>query len=244
MTHFLDFGSHAKRLGTIIHIGLKGERLSLFFFGKDGFLYLVYILVNQRVSGIDDGLRGAVVLLQFEEFRLGIKTLEIEYVSYVRPAERIDGLRIVAHDADVVLRFCKLLDQEELDIVRVLVLIDEDVLELLLVTRADLGGRFHEADHIDEQIIKIHGVSGFQSRLIEFIDRSDLVHACFAVFAQEVLVHAVFAGRDAAVLRHGDTAQHRRGFVDLLVQTAFLADGFDEGFAVGGVVNGEVARVS
>ena len=130
-----------------------------------------------------------------------------------------------------------------MDIVGVLVLIDQYIFKLFLIASAHLFAGVHQADHIDQQVVEIHGVGSYQARLVELIDNSELIHPLLAVLTQQLLVRTVFAGRDTAVLRHRNTALYRAGFVYLVVQTAFLADRFDERFAVGGVVDGEIARV-
>ena len=64
--HFLNVRGNTQRLRSVVHVRLQRQRLSLLFFRIDGFLDLVEVLVNERISSIDDVLRGAVVLLQFE----------------------------------------------------------------------------------------------------------------------------------------------------------------------------------
>ena len=183
MAHLLYLCRHAQSLCLVIHIGLQVQRLTFFFFGIDGFLYLVYILMNERVSGIDDGLGRAVVLLKFEEFGVGINLPEIEDVADVGTAEGIDALRIVAHHADVVLRFSQTLNEQELDVVRILVLIDQNILELLLVFLADFGTEVHEPQHVDEQVVEVHGIGCAEPDLVLLVDACQFVHAHLTVFA-------------------------------------------------------------
>ena len=166
---------------------------------------------------------------------------EIEDIAYIGTAERVNRLRIVAHHADVILRLGEFPHQHKLDIVRILVLVHQHILKLLLVPLLHFCTKVHQTDHVDQQVIKIHRVGGFQSSLIERIDGSQLIHTRLAVFAQQLLVHSIGIGTDPAVLRHRDTRQHRRPFVDLLVQPTLLADSLDDRFLVGRIVDREIA---
>ena len=106
---------------------------------------------------------------------------EIENVPDVGTAERVYRLRIVTYDADVVLWFGKLFDEQELDIVRVLVLIHQDILKLLLIAFAHLGTDVQQAEHVDQQVIKVHCIGCFQPRLVQRIDSRQIVHPHLAV---------------------------------------------------------------
>ena len=101
--------------------------------GPNLFLYLLHILSYDGVGGIYDDLGGAVVLFEFEEVQVGVVAAEVEDVLYVGTAEGIDALGIVAHHADVLETGGKLLDDEVLRVVGVLVLVHHDVVETVLV---------------------------------------------------------------------------------------------------------------
>ena len=124
---FGDLLGYAVGFGAVVHIGIEPQGLSLLFLGEDGLLDLVDVLMDEGVSGIDDIAGRAVVALEFEELRPGVLLAEIEDVAYVRSAEGVDTLRIIADDADVILGCSESADEEVLDIVRILVLIDEHV---------------------------------------------------------------------------------------------------------------------
>ena len=89
--------------------------------------------MNQRISGIDDGLCRTIVTLQFKETRRGIDALEIEDIADVCSTEGIDTLRVISYHTDIILRLRQFLNQQELDIVGILILIHQDILELLPV---------------------------------------------------------------------------------------------------------------
>ena len=53
------------------------------------------------MGGVEDELRGAVVLLELDDRRVGVVALEVEDVPEVRAAPAVDRLVVVAHDAQV-----------------------------------------------------------------------------------------------------------------------------------------------
>ena len=105
----------------------------------------MYVLVNERVSRIDDGLRGTVVTLQLEQLRIRILLAEIENITDIRTAERIDTLRVVTYHTYIVLRCRQTVYQQELDIVRVLVLVHQEILKMLLPFIAHIRESVHDA---------------------------------------------------------------------------------------------------
>ena len=106
------------------------------------------VVVDERVGGIDDGLRGAVVALEFEQPRIRVRLLESKDVANIRSAEGIDGLGVIADDTDVVSRLRQHFDEQELRIVGVLVLVHKDVLEHRAIERQRLGVGFEQAAHV------------------------------------------------------------------------------------------------
>src|SRR5947208_2801934 len=118
------------------------------------------IVRDNGVRDIKDGLGRSVILLQQDHLGVLEMCLEIENVPNIRLPESIDTLRIVTHDTDVLLLLGEIADQCELQRVGVLVLIDEDVLELLVVSVAGLLRYTKELDGLDQQIIKVESVRG------------------------------------------------------------------------------------
>ena len=90
----------------------------------------------------EDRLGRAVVLLEPHDLRVGVILLELEDVLDVGPAPGVDRLVRVADDADVAVPQRQRVGDDVLGVVRVLVLVDQDVLEPLLQLRAaPPGGR-------------------------------------------------------------------------------------------------------
>ena len=83
---------------------------------------------------------------------------KLDDVGEVRAAERVDRLRVVAHDHQVAVDSRDLLDDLRLQPVRVLVLVDEHVAPELVLALADLGMLRQELVPEGEEIVEIHQV--------------------------------------------------------------------------------------
>src|SRR3972149_5393359 len=64
------------------------------------------VVLDDGGGGVEDGLGGAVVLLEENQARPGEVLLEAEDVAVVGPAPAVDGLVFVAHHAEVRLLAC------------------------------------------------------------------------------------------------------------------------------------------
>ena len=82
---------------------------------------------DERVRRVEDRLRRAVVLLERDDLRSRELLREVENVAEAGAAERIDALRVVADDGDVAVRAAHPAEDARLEKVRVLVLVDENV---------------------------------------------------------------------------------------------------------------------
>ena len=99
------------------------------------------VVLDHRVRGSEDRVRRAIVLLEGHDLGAGEVALELEDVADVRSAKRVDRLIRVADDEEVAVLLGEQLEQAVLRMVGVLVLVDEDVPERLLPSRARLGKR-------------------------------------------------------------------------------------------------------
>src|SRR6202030_3290504 len=84
---------------------------------------------NYRASGVEDLLGGAVVALQLDHLGLREIARKIQQDRNVRAAPTVDGLIFVAHYAQMVFRSGQQPEQIILHAIRVLILIDKNVLE-------------------------------------------------------------------------------------------------------------------
>ena len=94
---------------------------------------LPFVLLDEAVGRVGDGLGGAVVALELKGLDVGVELLQPQDVVDVGSAEAVDTLGIVAHDAQAVIFLAQLVHNQVLREVGVLVLVNEDVAEKLLV---------------------------------------------------------------------------------------------------------------
>ena len=71
----------------------------------------------------------AVIALQAYDLALRVVLLEVQDILDLRSAEGIDGLAVVAHDAQVVVRRGQFLENQVLRIVGVLILVHKNIIE-------------------------------------------------------------------------------------------------------------------
>ena len=62
-------------------------------------MYLTLIVRYKAVGSLYNGLRAAVVALEFECFLLWLELVEIKYVVYIGTSKRVDALCVVAYNA-------------------------------------------------------------------------------------------------------------------------------------------------
>jgi hypothetical protein len=113
---------------------------------------------------------GAVILLEADHLGAGEVLLELEDVLHLRAAPRIDRLVVVADAADVLALLGEQAEPEILDAVGVLILVDHDVAEALLVSRA-LAIGLEDREHVEQQVAEIAGVERLQPLLIGGVER-------------------------------------------------------------------------
>ena len=112
--------------------------------GPEGFRLSSGVMTDYIVCRIEDCFCRTIILLQADDSRVGEVVLEVQDVLYIGPAELVDGLIIVADDAEVVSSPGQEADQLELGRIRVLILVHHDVLEFPLVVLSRLGVRLQE----------------------------------------------------------------------------------------------------
>ncbi len=145
---------------------------------------LLALLVDgdDGVGGVEDGLGGAVVLLQVDDAGVRVVALEVEDVAQVGGAPGVDGLVGVADDADVAVPAGELADEHVLDDVGVLELVDQDVqVALLVLVAARPRGSRKRQHRLHQQVVEVEGVVLGQQRLVALVDaRDDLLEVARA----------------------------------------------------------------
>ena len=93
---------------------------------------------NHLVGGLQNGLGGAVILLQPNHLGTGMLLFKVEDIFDGSAAEAVNTLVVVAHHAEIFVAARQQRRKQVLEVVGVLVLVDQDVAELPLVVAADL----------------------------------------------------------------------------------------------------------
>ncbi len=185
------------------------------------------------MGGIQDRLRGPIVLLELDDRGIGIVALEVEDIAQVRPAPGIDALVVVAHHGQVLVLRGEVATEQVLGAVRVLVLVDHDLLPALLVLRQHVGMLLEEEHGPHQQVVEVDRVVLAELPLV------GLVHppGCLVV----VIGRLPLGGRDVGqlVLALTDPGQHPRGREPLLVEVQPAQDPLHQRHLVGTVIDGE-----
>ena len=103
----------------------------------------------------------------------GKSLLELDDVADVRAAERVDRLVLVADRAHVPVLAAEELEQAVLRVVRVLVLVDEDVAERLPPALERLGEALEDLHREHEQVVEVDGVRGVEAPLVQLVRLGD-----------------------------------------------------------------------
>ena len=187
------------------------------------------------MRGIEDVLRRAVVLLEQDDARAREVALEVEDVADVGGAPRVDRLVGVADDADVAVAGGEQLRQLVLGDVRVLELVDEDVLVAVLVLVADASCSRSSSTVSMIRSSKSSALFSFEHCLVALVDaRDDLAEVVAGARARTRAGHAARSWR----ARSARGWRARRSVLDRCSRPS--RDALDHGHLVGVVVDGEV----
>ena len=197
-----DLVRHPLRLvalvvGVIAHDGGPGSGV-----GPQLLRLTSEVVGDHRVRRVEDRLRRPVVLLEHDHGAVGKRGFELQDVAHVCPAELVDRLIRVADDADIAMLTRELDHELVLHGVRVLVLVDENVLEPASVMVEHVGVLAEQRCREHQQVVEIHRAGLAQPLLILDVDIGDL--------ALEDRTRALTEhGRgDVVVLRHADRRVH------------------------------------
>ena len=211
--------------------------------GEAFFLNPVGILLYERVRRLDYDLRAAVVLLQAEELRLRIVLRKVYYILYLSAAEGVYRLRIVAHYAYIPVLPGESAQYQVLRPVRILVLIDEYIVETggYFLPRLDVVAEKYV--HIYEYVVEVHHSAFAATDHIFRIYVRYPRRAATDVGLHLLAVLPVGGRHHEIVLGHGNPREHVFGLVEtLLVEPHILDYGLDQTLGFGSVVDREVRR--
>ena len=177
--------------------------------------------------------------------------LEVRDIADIRAAEGVNGLVGVTHHgqfgrghrvrvgAAISRRLHVGADQFThqlvLGVVRVLVLVHEDVAELAAVVVGDFGELLQQEDGAANQVVKVEGVGGAQTLRVDGVNLRD------GLLVRVIASHAggVRLSADQFVLQRGNTVAHCLGGELLGVQVELFDDEAQQALRVGRIVDGE-----
>ena len=97
-----------------------------------------FVVVDDGVGGVQDGLGRAVILFELDRRCVGIVPGKVDDVADVGTAPGVDTLVGIADDADVAPLGSQDLSKGILGVVRILIFVDQDVLEPFLIFLPDV----------------------------------------------------------------------------------------------------------
>ncbi len=121
------------------------------------------------LRGLQNVLRGPVVLLQAHHLGVRVVPLEGEDVPDIGVAPRVDRLVGVAHHTDVAVLAGQKLGEGVLDHVGVLELVDHEVQVAVLVLPQHLRCLLKEPDGLQQQVIEIQRLAPGEEPLVPLI---------------------------------------------------------------------------
>ena len=201
--------------------------------GPELLVLAALVAADDGVGRVEDRLGRSVVLLELDDLGVGVVGLEVEDVAQVRAAPGVDALVVVADHREVLVLRRELPADEVLGAVRVLVLVDEDLLPALLVAGEHLRVLLEEEHDPHEQVVEVDGV---------VLGELALVRGVHAGGRLVVVVRRLLAGGGdigQLVLALTDPGQHAGRPEALLVEVEVLQHGLHERHLVGAVVDRE-----
>ena len=217
---------------------VKRHRLANGGGGEQPLRLTLLIVGNHSVGGFQDGLGGAVVLLQLDDGALRVVALKLQDVADVRTAPGVDRLVVVAHHHDVLAGLRQQLGYQVLGAVGVLVLVNMQVAKARLVGFQDLLVLGQQEPAVHQQVVEVHGIRPLQPLLQTGVDPGDQAVVAVLGCGRE------FRGADKVVFGLGDLPAHRVDCelpgVDVLLGIYRL----DQTPGIVIVVDGEVAGVA
>ena len=118
--------------------------------------------------------------------------------------------------------------------VRVLILVDQNIAELLLIVCTNILKSFQKLDGLEDDVVKVQSVRLLETLLVLGVDERDLLHPVVAGEGRRALE---FRRLLPLVLGLGDDAQHQTRCKDLFVQTHVAQDVLHHALGVARVVD-------
>ena len=177
-------------------------------------------------------------LFEADDFSFGKILFEFEDVANVGAAPGVNRLVLISDGANVVALAGEHAHEFVLRAVRVLIFVDEQVLEAAVVVFANGRGRFQQADGFEKQIVEIQGVGFAQFFSILLVQVRDFLGLGIGG------LQVKFLRIEHVIFRPGDAAENCARRELLVVEAEALHHAFDHGLLVALVVDHEIFRVA
>ena len=201
------------------------------------------VIANHTVGGSDNGLCGAIVLLQFHNLGPTEYFFELQDVINIGTTESIDALGIIAHHTDTRLWAGQEADDLVLHVVRILILIHENMRVPLQIAFAHLGMVIEQEEGFEQEVVEIHRIGHVLSSLILLIYSMDRLHTLHLVTMDQGGVCCITVGKNQAVLGVRNAGTNNLRLVQLVIQTHLLDNRLDKAARIRRVVNREARAV-
>ena len=143
--------------------------------GAQLFLKLKAIVRDRVICELQDLRRGAVICLQLVDLRVGEAHRKGDDVLERSAAKRVDRLGVVAHHHHVGPHAGHRIDHFGLQLVRVLVLVDEDVAEFAFQHCRDVVMLVEQQFPVDEEVVEVHRIGFALSIFVASEDADNLL---------------------------------------------------------------------
>ena len=202
--------------------------------GPEGLALAAHIVFDNAVGGVQNIRGGAIVLLKPDRFGATEHLLKIQDIFDRSAAEFIDGLVVIADNADIVGAACEQPHQMELSHTGILILIHNDIAEAVLVVFPRLGIVLQQADSVENQVVKIHRACRLQAACVGCVNFGDKLRLGVG---KRLTGHLL--GRHELILEGRDLRNGRLDRQELIVDHQILVDLLDDALLVIGIVDGE-----
>ena len=219
--------------------GVHVQRAALCVFRPQRFPLALGVVFNHRVGRVQNVFGRAVVLLQADHLRARERFFKAQNIFNGRAAEFINALVVIADNAQILIFLRQQRHKQILGMVGVLILVHHVVVEAVLVVFQHVRAGAEQLDRVEDQVVKVHRVRGFQA----------------------VLVHPVcFRDPLEAEIIPSPTREFLRVYQRILCAPDFTQNRFDRQFlfvdlqsfqavlhhpaGIVGIVNGEVRSIS
>ncbi len=192
------------------------------------------IVLDQMICRIKNHGRRAVILFHADRPGFRIIRLKIQDIFDIGPAPRVNGLVRIPDHGDLTPRRSKKLHKTVLRVVRVLVFVDQNVLETVLPGLKNRRHSVKKCDGLHDQIAEITCLEFFHLLFVEFVDLSH------GILIKVLGLFGILKRRQEIILRTLDLLAHAFGMDFFFIKTELFDAVLDDLQLVVFVVDDEV----